>query len=253
MRGVGATVQAAISRLPGRRIFGAGERAGHRAYIRRRGVVALEFAAITPVLIIMVLGAWDTARALIVWQETLEAAKTIAFSAQALAVQPDLTTDISPQNATLAMTTIYGTMPKIKMGIYTGAYSVTLSSVQFTPVGDGTYTAALLWSVPLTEGNSPPMISSVTRTCGGTITQVAKWPQDQTNLTVIATLLVTLPASTVVADVHYQYTPAFFNFITGKIDFWESYQLPNLSGPQAQLLTYDKINPNDPADCSNQT
>ena len=38
------------------RIVSGGKRCGHRAYVRRRGVVALEFAMITPVLITMVLG-----------------------------------------------------------------------------------------------------------------------------------------------------------------------------------------------------
>jgi hypothetical protein len=233
------------------RIVSGGKRCGHRAYVRRRGVVALEFAMITPVLITMVLGTWDTARALIVWQETLAAAEWIAFTAQTLAVQPDLSTNLRPQDATLAMTTLYGAMPKIRQGLYPGVYSVTLSGIYFGPSG-GIVTANLIWSVPLTVGTSPPMISNVTRTCGNPITQVNTWPENQTNLQVVATQGVTLAPTIVVADVHYQYTPTFFNFITGPIDFWESYQLPNLSGSATQLLTYDLANSNDPADCKNQ-
>jgi Flp pilus assembly protein TadG len=234
------------ARIPG------GKRCGHAAYVRRRGMVALEFAMISPVLVTMVLGAWDTARALIVWQETLVASEWIAFTAQTLAVQPDLSTNLTPTYATVAMTTLYGAMPKIRENLYKGVYSVTLSAASFTTAQDGTVTANLLWSVPLTEGNSPPMINNVTRTCGAPIPQVDKWPQNATNLQVVATLAVTLPASIVIADVHYQYTPSFFNFLTGPIDFWESYQLPNLAGSATQLLTYDLANKNDPADCSNQ-
>jgi len=245
------SARAASARAPAKP-YGLRARPGQRAYLRRRGVVALEFAAITPVVLILVLGAWDTARALIVWQETLAAAEQIAFTAETLAVQPDLSTNLTPVQATVAMTTLYGAMPQIRLGEFPGVYSVTLSAVSFTPNGDGTNSAVLLWSVPLTEGNSPPMINGVTRTCGGTIPQVPTWPQNATNLQVVATRGVTFPASIAVADVHYRYSPAFFNFITGPIDFWESYELPNLSGSPSQLLTYDIANKNDPADCSNQ-
>jgi Flp pilus assembly protein TadG len=233
------------------RIVTGSKRCGHRAYVRRRGMVALEFAMISPVLITMVLGTWDIARALIVWQETLAASEWIAFTAQTLAVQPDLSTDLSPHHATLAMTTFYGAMPKIRQGLYPGVYSVTLSGVWFNTVA-GIVTANLEWSVPLTVGTSPPMISNVTRTCGNPITQVSTWPGNQTNLQVVATQGVTLAPSIVVADVHYRYTPTFFNFLTGPVDFWESYQLPNLSGAATQLLTYNRADQNDPADCKNQ-
>ena len=40
------------------------------------------------------------------------------------------------------------------------------------------------------------------------------------DLTSLPTANVTTPDPILVADVHYQYTPLFFNFFTGPIDFW---------------------------------
>jgi Flp pilus assembly protein TadG len=100
-----------------------------------RGVVSLEFAAIAPVLLLMIIGAFDIARAIAVWQQTLAAAQWVAVSANYLAIQPDASTSLTPAQATMAMTAIYGAMPQIQEGLYPEIYSVTLSGVYFTTVG----------------------------------------------------------------------------------------------------------------------
>lgn len=211
-----------------------------------RGVVALEFAAIAPIMILMIIGAFDIARAVTIWQQTLAASESIAISAQSLAVQADSSTKLSPTNATLAMTAIYGVLPQIKSGLWSGTYSVTLSGVAFDSANPPN--ASIIWSVPLTKGNAS--LTQVKRNCG-VVQQVAQMPEDSTNLSYIPTLNISIPSTLIVADVHYQFTPLFFNFITGPIDFWETYSFPALTGGPTQTVCFDYGNPADPYICPN--
>jgi Flp pilus assembly protein TadG len=208
---------------------------------RERGVVSLEFAAIAPVLLLMIIGAFDIARAIACWQQTLAAAQWVAMSASDLSVQVDSSTSLTPAQATMAMTAIYGAMPQIQEGLYTGNYSVTLSGVYYTPAGLAN-AASIIWSVPLLVGNGRQQTAR--RTCG-TVQQVATMPQDSTNLKFVPTANVSIPTTLVVADVHYRFTPMFFNFITGPIDFWETYPFPLPIGANNQSVCYDIANPDD--------
>jgi len=208
---------------------------------RERGVVSLEFAAIAPVLLLMVIGAFDIARAIAVWQQTLTAAQWAAISANFLSIQTDSSTSLTPAQATMAMTTIYGAMPQIQQGLYNGPYSVTLSGVYFTPAS-GQNTAKVIWSVPLLTGTGN--LQNVRRTCG-VVQQLTAMPQNSTNMQYVPTQSITYPTTVLVADVHYQFTPMFFNFITGPIDFWETYAFPPPIGANSQSVCYDLANPND--------
>jgi Flp pilus assembly protein TadG len=206
----------------------------------------LEFAAIAPLLLLMIIGAFDIARAITIWQQTMSAAQDVAISAQSLAVQPDSSTSLTDTQGTLAMTTIYGAMPQIKSGLYSGIYSVTLSGINYSSAA--TPVASIVWSTALTEGNGN--LQKITRSCG-TVTQVAAMPEDASTMTVIPTLNISTQTTLVVADVHYQFTPLFFNFITGPIDFWESYAFPTLVGQNAQAVCYGAVG--DVAQCPGYT
>jgi Flp pilus assembly protein TadG len=214
----------------------------------RRGTVLLELAVIAPLMLILVLGTWDFANGLIVREEAGNASEWIAFSAQSLAVQNDQTTALTPAQATLAMTAIYGAMPRLKTGGLPGHYAVTLSAVNFTPSAGTAPRARLAWRVPLREGNDA--IVEKLRACdAGALREVAAWPQTDANLRVIATGRIARPGTVAVADVYYQYVPLFLGFLTGPIDFYASTQLPNLTPRNDQPLRYDPGNPRNPDRC----
>jgi Flp pilus assembly protein TadG len=207
---------------------------------RERGVVSLEFAAIAPVLLIMVIGAFDISRAIAAWQQTLSAAQWVAISANQLALQTDNSTSLTPAQASMAMTTAYGALPQIKEGLNNGQYSVTLSGVYFAPNANGNgpaNTASIIWSVPLLAPLGTGNMQTVVRTCGN-VQEVAVMPQNSSNLNYLPTKNITTMVTLLVADVHYQYLPTFFNFITGPVDFWESYAYPPSIGANNQSVCY---------------
>jgi len=229
---------------------------------QRRGVAALEFAIVAPVLLLMTVGALDVGRAVIVWQETIIAAKSVAYSATALAVpiptEPATDSDLSILDATEAMTALYGVIPQAKTAAYTGVYSVTLSGVVYQTSG-GVTSAYVIWSVPLAapKGNSPQM-QTVTRTCGLTTEVSTPLPETAVTLQTLPTKAVTVKSPFVVADVHFQYKPFFFWFVTGNIDFWETALLPpligNPTGSFPQEITFNGQLPTDTTGfvCQNQ-
>jgi Flp pilus assembly protein TadG len=229
----------------------------------RKGVVALEFAIVAPVLVLMLVGTYDTARALYVLQQTTLAANMVAFSAQVLineSVSGSSVANLSTTQAVQAETAIYAVMPWLRNTSYNAQYSVTLSAVQFTVTGSGataTYTPAVAWSVPLTPtgitsvdlpetGNSPATAPSATvlvtntRACG-TPTVVATSPGSSATLSEIPTQSITTPGTLVIADVSYTYYPLFGKFfVPSGFTFWATGFEPPLSGAQQQQLTYDE-------------
>ena len=224
----------------------------------RRGVATLEFAVIAPVLLMMTIGALDVGRAVIVWQEVQTAAQNIAMSAAALAgpstgeVPTD--SDLSTTNATEAMTAIYGVIPESKSTSYTGVYSVTLSGVVYQTVGTTT-TAYIIWSVPLPLVEGTTAMQQPTRACGQ-MTEITGLPETPATMNTLPTANVTAKSPYIIADVHYQYKPFFFWYVTGNIDFWESYiwfpLIGNSTGPTPQQITFDKQSSSDTYVCQNQ-
>lgn len=222
-----------------------------------RGVAALEFAIAVPVLALLVVGVFDLAKAVILWQQVYNAAHTIPVSASTLSVQPDKTTSLTPALAGQAMSEIYGEIPWIRDGIEHGVRSVTLSSVTFIP-NNGcvpsitvtcTYTAAVTWSVTYaggTQGKQHDAFTPVLRPCTplpAQVTPTSPIVPPQTPLTVIGTALITQPDPILVADVHYQYSPFFLKFVTGPLDFyatgyWSARTVDPNQSPEFQYTRY---------------
>jgi Flp pilus assembly protein TadG len=235
----------------------------------QQGVVSLEFAVIAPVLITMTIGAYDVGRAVIFWQETQTAAQNIAFGAatDAAAVSSqtsDLTyqSNITPAVAQNIMSIIYGVIPEVRSASYItsgGQFSVTLTGIVFqAPAGSPAGTplsAYVIWSVPLTELPSGASGFSTTRTCG-LVTQLSSLPETSATMQSIPTSNITYPSPVVVADVHFRYKPLFFWYITGPIDFWESYfQQPSTglsTPPNPQEITFDGQSASDANVCQNE-
>ena len=205
----------------------------------RRGIAALEFALIAPMFGTMIVGVFDTAKAVILWEQVQNTAHLVATSAATVStINSDKSTTLSAAAVQQSMSIVYAEMPWVRNLIEQGQRSVTLTSVEFKPVtvsctqttGQNCYIANVAWSAAYTGGqaiNAAQFVQNSTalRNCG-TLTQLApkvSIPAGLTSLNVLRTANVTQPDAILVADVHYQYTPMFFRFVTGRIDFWATY------------------------------
>ena len=136
--------------------------------------VSIEFALISPSLILVVIGVLDIARALILYQQVYNAAHTIPLSASSIAVQPDLTTSLTVDQVQQALSAIYAEMPWIRSGTETGLRSVTMSSVTFvqevpTCVPSATVVVPQYPMLPgacLIKAATPDGFTDVVRACG---------------------------------------------------------------------------------------
>jgi hypothetical protein len=232
------------------------------------GMAALEFAIITPFLLMLIWGVFDISKAVILWHQVCNTSHTIPLSASTMSVQSDKTTNLTPAQAQQAMSSIYAEIPWLRDGIETGITSVTLTSVTFkpkngcvpSPIINCTYVPYVIWSVAYAGGQGGAQnFQNVKRACG-TLTQIGPadpLPPKNTNLTVLRTLNVQQPSPILVADVHYRYTPElpnYLNFVGGAADFWETGYWPvrtlNTSfNTLDQYTTYDSANTGDAVNC----
>lgn len=227
-------------------------------------IAAVEFGMVTPVLLTLLLGGFDLARALVVWEEAFGAAQGIVEAAEKRSVpQSGTVFNLTAADAQTAMTSLYAEMPGLPSTgdskFYDlGLYSVTLSSIVLTPLGCTVVNASpctpfVAWSVVLQEGRAGQILTSASlrRPCGtplGTVPYFPFSPNAANNLLVVPISLVPQQTSMVVADVQYQFTPMFFQFITGAITFWASAAFPVPGGDVAQ--DYVQYTPqNDPGVC----
>jgi hypothetical protein len=140
-------------------------------------------------------------------------------------VQPDRSTVLTLPQTQRAMSEIYAEMPWVRAGVETGLRSVTMSSIIFLPTDPActsncVYTPNVAWSVAYTGGNGGGF-TQVLRACGK-LAQTAPTNLVPGDLTSLPTQNITNPDPILVVDVHYRYTPAFFEFVTGPVDFWAS-------------------------------
>ena len=125
-----------------------------------RAVAAIEFALVTPVMAIMLLGVYNIGTVLILKQQVYNAAHAIAVNASTLAVQLDKSTTLTPAQAQLAMSSIYAEMPWVRSGAAPGFKVVTLTSVAFAnsnpacnpAIATCVYTPNVAWSASYMGG-----------------------------------------------------------------------------------------------------
>ncbi len=226
------------------------------------GVAALEFALITPAMVLLTVGVLDMSKAVILWQQVYNAAHTIPLSASIVAVQANKTTSLSVTQAQQQMSAVYAEMPWLADGIANGVRSVTLSSVTFVPipgctpvVGVSCYIPNVAWSLAYPGGVGDPHAAqwqSVTRSCVVPPTQIHPTAPPPVSpllvpvqLTVLRTLDVTQPDPILVADVHVQYRPFLYGLVTGYLDFWASgyWSVRSISTSQPAYLQYTTLSP----------
>lgn len=200
----------------------------------RRGVVAVEFAMIAPLLIVLMVGVVDLSRAVIVQQEVYNAAHTIPVLASSLAVKTDGSTSLTVAQVQQSLSGIYAQIPGRRTGLLRGQAAVIMTSVNFTQTNSScapatsvcTFVANTAWSVAYkgpSSGTSqdPGTFQSIVRPCQQ-LTQTSASSNVDGVLTSIRTAGIAWPSPILVVDVHYHYTPIFFSIITGPLDFWSS-------------------------------
>jgi Flp pilus assembly protein TadG len=235
------------------------------AVAERDAVAALEFALVAPLMAVMLLSVFDGARALIIWQQTANAAQAITQAAEKLSVNTTTgATTLDQQDMQNVMTTIYAEMPGLNRGagtgIFPGKFSVTLSEIEYLPLC--TYSDAskcpaqiphVVWSSYLATPTTgaPQLIQSATllRKCDSVqrLVSVAQFSNDSTRLgqmldpTKVNGGVDMVLTPQVVADVQYQFTPVFLAMWPGSptITFWASATLSTPAGGNDQIISFD--------------
>lgn len=201
---------------------------------------------VAPVMFSILAGTYDITQIFIAMRQVTSTAQEIVQIATEQAVQPDQTISLTPQQAYQAQTAIYAIMPRLKSGVDSSQYSVTLSAIVLVPNPPGcvardgcTYVANTAWSTALSLGQKRR------RSCG-VVAQVASTePATMSNLPIWGMSSVT---SVLVVDVTYTYQPLFTSFITGPVTFQRSAFLPPRAGKPTDYVKYDKDNSSRNAD-----
>ena len=167
-----------------------------RFIVSTRGVAAIEFAMILPVLVIMLLATFDAGRAIAVYMKVRSATFTLAgITNQYSTTSPIQSADMTAiTGATTAVLAPYSSSPVV----------VVISQLEIKAAGNAT--AKVDWSATLNGtalavGSSvtlPTTIASSTNTCG------------------------TYPCYVIYSQVSYTYTPVFGFFGSGGINLSDS-------------------------------
>jgi Flp pilus assembly protein TadG len=208
---------------------------GARLWWDRTGSPAIEFALVAPLLLVVLMGAYDGSNALICWRRTTAAAQEIVKIATELSVQANQTTSLTPYQLFQAQTAIFAITPGLLSG--TIPFSVVTSGIVFTqsPANctagvNCSYTANTAWSVPLVYG------TQIQRACGALL-QVL--PSAAASLTSVPTAGMTALTSMVMVDVSQVFTPTFARFITRSFTISSTAMLLPRVGTAAQYVEYD--------------
>lgn len=248
-------------RIPGLRTSGQRPpRAGGLAACRR-GVAAIEFALVAPVMITMMIGVFDIVHAMTIQQEVYNATHSILVSASSLAVQPDKSTSLTTTQVQQTLSTVFAAIPGRRNGTLPGTASVTLTSVNFVLANSSckptastpcSYVPIVAWSIayadPAGRYKGLNTFQPLVRPCMQ-LNQTSPTGGAQGDLTSVRTLGVTNPDPMLIVDTHYRYTPLFFRFVTGPVDFWSSGYWPIRSfdpnaATSARWTRYDITNQN---------
>jgi Flp pilus assembly protein TadG len=187
----------------------------------RRGVISLEFALLAPVMITLLLGTYDVANAIIVTNRLTAAAQQVVEVATATADQAATLNQLTDYQAYQATTVPFAILPTLATQVpanlpsgtnnVAAGFSMTLSSVQFVGAPTGCQTTCTSYKAYTRWSMSNHLGTKVLRPCG----QLTSVP----NTTSPA--LTTMPAgafgatSVLVADISYEYVPAFSGFFIG--------------------------------------
>lgn len=221
----------------------------------RRSIATLELAVVAPIMLFATMAVLDVTLALLTNQLVYLSAQIISLSAASQAVsgiaQGSSTPTLTPTQARLAMTAVYGIIPGLKTT--TTPYGVALAAITFTSTtGANARGAKVSFSttLPSTLGTSSMTSTGVKRPCGSVYETspnvTAVTPSGYSNQ--IATAQLTNASTIVVADVYYRYQSIFpisrfaQLLLPATIDFRGSFLYP-VPLPEPLLgIVYDPVN-----------
>ena len=183
----------------------------------RAGVAGLEFALLSPILLLLFLGTIDLSNAVITARRMGTAAGSVAEIATTSSAQTQALNVLTDVQAWQATTAPFVFFPGWTAKASRQSFAVTLSAVVFTATKAGctqncSYAANVTWSVANNLGVAR------LRACG----QVTMAPD--TDPATYDTLPASAfgPTSLLVADISYTFQPIFFGFLIGDIPMMHS-------------------------------
>lgn len=193
----------------------------------RAGVAGLEFALVSPILVVLFLGTIDISNALLTARRMSTAAGSVAQIASTSAVQTRTLNVLTDLQAWQATTAPFATFPGWTATIARQTFAITISAVNFTRTPSG-YAADIVWSLANELGVAR------LRACG------KLQPVPDNNPTSYTTLPQGNfgPTSLLVADVSYTFHPLFFGFLIGDINMMHSaYISPRINNETRLVVT----------------
>ncbi len=182
----------------------------------RRGLAAIEFALLLPVLTAVLFGVVDLSLGVVMSRRLTVAAQETATIASTMAVQAGSLNVITGAQAWQASTAPFALFPLWRASPSSGSFAITLSAVNFTTAASCktgcTYAAAVAWSAANPAGQ-PEL-----RACGSLAAVPNTSPSSLANL----------PAglfgatSVLVADVSSVYVPMFTGVFVGDVPMLRS-------------------------------
>ena len=197
----------------------------------QRGIAALEFALIVPVMLIVYLGAFDTMRMVRAGAKAESASRT---AADLVAQEPTGTANPASDIATILQAAVIAAMPFNDPHL-----SVTVSAIDLTASGTTCCTATVRWSV--TQGGTlrpcgKPLLP-IAPTAPWTIGTIPAAIANQTMVNVSSGP--TWATSVIVTDVSYAYTgiSPLISRLTTRTMWRHAYSLPRLTGQVTLIST----------------
>ena len=197
----------------------------------RRGVAAVEFALIAPVMIMLAFGIYDLVAATATWWHLTQAAQAIGQIATSTAANPNNTNTLTVAQAYTASTAVYPLVPQLQLA-QARNFGVVLTSVVFSPCASGCttpYHAAVAWSTQ-TVGSG-----ATVRACGA-LAATTTDSGTQSAGTLPPDVFTSAPL--LVVDVTFNYIPVFVQFITGPILMTRTAYFPLRTGGDSQWVSY---------------
>ena len=216
-----------------------------RRFRCREAAAGLEFALVAPVMVTMLVCAFDLVQMLTVWRRMSAAATAMVETATSVSVQPNSTNSITGDQVEIANTIVFAYLPEWK-SITPTLYGMSLSSVTFSPDPVGctsscNYVASTSWSASSSAAHGG---TAQRRPCGrGVIQSVSTYAKP--SLTTLPSAMFVpyggasyLPPSVVVADVTYQFKPMLLGAVVGAFTIQASAYLPPRIGGVTQTVIY---------------
>jgi hypothetical protein len=203
------------------------------------GVVALEFALMAPMMVLLLIGTFDVSNAIIASSRLTAAAQQIVEIATATASQANLN-QLTETQAYQATTAPFALLPTLLSEVPTGGalppgylnnpganFSITLSGVQFLGQPAGCTTNCTSYTTAYTAWSMANRLGTKSVRLCGTLTGVGNTTSPSMTTMPIGAFG---PTGVLVADIAYTFVPTFSSVITGPIQMRRTAYLSPRSG-----------------------